>query len=302
MILATYFKLIRWKNLLLIIYLFCIYKFLFFKSLNIETNTSIIYFLTLLLAVLSITAAGYIINDIFDIKTDLINKPTKTIVSKTITLETAKTWYKTTNSIGIILGVALCIKVNKPTYSFIFMGIALLLYLYSKKIKSIPLLGNTLVSLLTAVGVLILPLFDINLIEIYNTNPIVIQLIVLLTIFSFFLNLLREILKDIEDINGDYYLNMNTLPILIGRNRAKKLVLILTILTTSILIIFLLFFAGNNKIIAIYTVVFIIIPLLYIASKILNLSSPKKIHKISMLLKLVMFFGCNIFILLSFTQ
>jgi 4-hydroxybenzoate polyprenyltransferase len=299
MILATYFKLIRWKNLLLIIYLFCIYKFLFFKLLNIETNTSIIYFLTLLLAVLSITAAGYIINDIFDIKTDLINKPTKTIVSKTITLETAKTWYKTTNSIGIILGVALCIKVNKPTYSFIFMGIALLLYLYSKKIKSIPLLGNTLVSLLTAVGVLILPLFDINLIEIYNTNPIVIQLIVLLTIFSFFLNLLREILKDIEDINGDYSLNMNTLPILIGRDRTRKLTLVIS-LVPLILLVFIIFkYSDIYKNTIIFLFIFVLIPLLFFMIKLKSAKKKKEIQTLSTMLKIIMFLGISSLIIFS---
>jgi len=121
MVLATYFKLVRWKNLLLIVFVFFVLKFSFFSTLQIQTKLSIVDFLLLLLSVLAITAAGYIINDIFDVKTDLINKPTKVIVSQKISLETAKKWYKTTNTVGIVLGIALCIKISKPTHSFIFI-------------------------------------------------------------------------------------------------------------------------------------------------------------------------------------
>lgn len=300
--LSVFFNLIRWKNLLLIIYVQLVIKFLFLPYFNTNSQLQNWQFLILLAAILFLTAAGYIINDFYDIATDHINKPSKNSIGIKISKEKAILIYQYFNILGISFGAIICFSLQKPSLFFIFLTTALLLYYYSKYLKALPLIGNFIVAFLIALSIFLLAIFDINHSQKTTDYNFVIATFSMVSFFAFCLNFIREILKDIEDVNGDYYLNMNTLPILIGRNRAKKLVLILTILTTSILIIFLLFFAGNNKIIAIYTVVFIIIPLLYIASKILNLSSPKKIHKISMLLKLVMFFGCNIFILLSFTQ
>ncbi len=133
--LAAFYRLIRWKNLLLIMYVQVLIKFLFFTSYNVATELSIFQFLVLLFAILLISAAGYIINDIADLETDLVNKPTKIVISREISIDSAKRLYLITNTLGIIFGVSLCLHIQKPTYSFIFVGTSLLLYFYSKKIK-----------------------------------------------------------------------------------------------------------------------------------------------------------------------
>lgn len=301
MVLATYFKLVRWKNLLLIVFIFFVLKFSFFKALQIETKLSIIDFLLLLLSVLSITAAGYIINDIFDIKTDLINKPTKTIVSKTISLETAKQWYKTTNTIGIALGIAFCLKMGKPTSVFIFIGISLLLYYYSKKLKTTPFIGNFVVSLLIAISVLILPLFDIELVAKNNNQNLASQIIWALSFFAFTLNLIREIVKDIEDINGDYILKMKTLPILLGSSRTRNLVLFLCTIPIGLLLYIILNYSSIYKLTIMYILFFVLIPSLYVTVKLKSAKKKNEFHKLSLLLKIIMLLGINSLLIFSIT-
>ncbi len=301
MVLATYFKLVRWKNLLLIVFVFFVLKFSFFSTLQIQTKLSIVDFLLLLLSVLAITAAGYIINDIFDVKTDLINKPTKVIVSQKISLETAKKWYKTTNTVGIVLGIALCIKISKPTHSFIFIGISLLLYYYSKKIKTTPFIGNFLVSLLIAFSVLIFPLFEIELIAKNNIQNLATQIIWMLFFFAFSLNLIREIVKDIEDVNGDYSLKMNTLPILLGSLRTRSLVLFLCIVPIGLLLFIILKYSSIYKFTVLYLLLFVLMPLLYFTVKLRSAKKKTEFHKLSLLLKIIMLLGINSLLIFSIT-
>ena len=109
---------------------------LFFPSLLIETRLDLFSFLILLFSIVLITAAGYIINDIEDVISDNINKPKKLLISKVISVEKATEWYKIINTLGIALGIAFCLKIGKPTYSFIFIGTSILLYFYAKKLKS----------------------------------------------------------------------------------------------------------------------------------------------------------------------
>ena len=156
MAILAFFKLIRWKNLLLIIYVQVLLKFLIFTSFNISTNLSFIQFIVLLISILLITSAGYIINDIYDLKTDLINKPKKVIVTKQFSIAKAQQLYLFLNASGIILGIGLSLNIEKPSYSFIFIGASLLLYYYSKKFKSKPLIGNLIISFLITISILIL--------------------------------------------------------------------------------------------------------------------------------------------------
>jgi len=301
MVLATYFKLVRWKNLLLIVFVFFVFKFSFFKALQIVTKLSLIDFFILLFSLLSLAAAGYIINDIFDVKTDLINKPAKTIVSQKISLETAKQWYKTTNTIGIVLGIAFCLKINKPTSVFIFIGVSLLLYYYSKKLKKTPFIGNFVVSVLIAISVLILPLFDIEFMVKSNNQNLASQIIWILFIFAFSLNLIREIVKDIEDINGDYSLKMNTLPILLGSSRTRNFVLFLCVIPVGLLLYIILYYSSIYKFTIMYILFFVLFPLLYFIVKLKSAKKKNEFHKLSLMLKIIMFLGINSLLIFSIT-
>lgn len=297
--LSAFFYLIRWKNLLLIIYVQVVIKFLFFPDFVIGTNLTNFHFFILLLAILSITAAGYIINDIFDIETDKINKPKKLIISTIFSVETAKRWYLYLNTIGIFFGIFISLKIEKPSLSFIFIAVALLLYYYSKKLKALPLIGNLIVALLVSINVLILLIFDLNTAGNVTNLNYVKTTILIVAFFAFHINFTRELIKDIEDINGDYKLKMNTLPILIGRKRTKNIISILCIFLIFFLVLFLNYYTSGQIVISLYIIVFILLPILYVTIKINKAKSQKEIHTISSLLKLVMFFGINILIISS---
>jgi len=297
--LAAYFKLIRWKNLLLILYVQILLKFLVFNSFNIETNLSLVQFIVLLISILLITAAGYIINDIFDLKTDLINKPQKVIVTKNFSLEKAQQLYLVLNATGVILGIGLSLNIEKPSYSLIFIGTSLLLYYYSKKFKSKPLIGNLIVSFLIAFSISIIYLVDINK-TIQTTNQqLIINIILGLSFFAFFINFIREIVKDIEDVKGDYNLKMNTLPILIEKYRTIKIASLLCVIPLGFLIYIVINIASIYKFTSIYLVLFTIIPLLYVALKLQSVKSIKDFKKLSTILKISMFLGVTSLIIFS---
>ena len=298
--LAAFFKLIRWKNLLHILYVQILLKFLVFNSFNIETNLSLVQFIVLLISILLITAAGYIINDIFDLKTDLINKPQKVIVTKNFSLEKAQQLYLVLNATGVILGIGLSLNIEKPSYSLIFIGTSLLLYYYySKKFKSKPLIGNLIVSFLIAFSIFIIYLVDINK-TIQTTNQqLIINIILGLSFFAFFINFIRKIVKDIEDVKGDYNLKMNTLPILIEKYRTIKIASLLCVIPLGFLIYIVINIASIYKFTSIYLVLFTIIPLLYVALKLQSVKSIKDFKKLSTILKISMFLGVNSLILFS---
>lgn len=297
--LAAFLRFIRWKNLLLIIYLQILLKFSLFSADELNTNLSVFQFVILVLSLILITAAGYIINDIFDLKSDLVNKPQKVIVDKHFSVETAKRIYLITNTLGIVLGIWLSLSVQKPTYSFIFIGASLLLYFYSKTLKSKPLIGNITVSFLVALSTIMLCFFDLNFTIQIATQRLVIYVTLLLSCFAFLINLVREIVKDIEDINGDYNLKMNTLPILLGITRTKRIAVFLCLFPLGLLLFIVTKYASENKFTVLYLLLSTLAPLLYVAIKLLSAKAKKDFKKLSMLLKLIMFLGINALLLFS---
>ncbi len=296
---AVYFKLIRWKNLLLIIYVYVLIKFLFFPSFSIETALSLFQFFILLLSIVLITAAGYIINDIKDVISDKINKPKKLIVSKDITKEKALYWYKITNTIGIALGIAFSLNIGNPTYSFIFIGAALLLYYYSKKLKSKPLIGNFIVALLIGVSIFILAVFELYFLIKNEHQKLAFTVITALSIFAFCMNLTREILKDIQDVNGDYALKIKTLPILLGVNRTKNIANLTLLLPIGLLLFILLIYSNSYKFTMLYLLIAVFLPLVYIIIKLFSAKKKNDFKKISTLLKITMFLGVSSLIIFS---
>ena len=296
---VVYFKLIRWKNLLLIIYTYLLIKFLFFPSFSIETALSLFQFSLLLLSIVLISAAGYIINDIEDVISDKINKPKKLIVSKVITKEKALQWYKITNTLGIALGIIFCLNIGKPTYSFIFIGASLLLYLYSKKLKSKPLIGNLIIAFLIGISIFILAFFEFNFILKTEPQNLAFTIITALSIFAFCMNLTREIIKDIEDVNGDYALKISTLPILLGVNRTKNIANLTILLPIGLLLFILLNFSESYKFTMLYLLITVFLPLVYISIKLFSVKNKNDFKKISTLLKITMFLGVNSLIIFS---
>ena len=302
-----FLNLIRWKNLLLLALTQILVKFALFESLKndygLETTLTNLQFSLLVLATLCIAAAGYIINDIEDIEADIINKPDKVIVGKYISEKTATHLFILFNSLGVLFGFLMAYSIDKPRYFIIFVFTSILLYIYSTQLKHIILIGNITIAFLVSLSVLLVGVFD--LIPAMNNSNNEIQIFFLkltldYTIFAFMINLLRELVKDIEDINGDYKINVNSLPILLGQVRATKIVFTLSLIPVFTLIFYLINNLYKQTYAIAYVLILIIAPLIFISIKLLSAEVKKDYKQISTLLKIVMLSGVLSLLLFQF--
>lgn len=290
--LKPFFQLIRWKNLVLIAGMQYLLKISIFDSLPLQDSFTDFHFILLILTTTFITAAGYIINDIVDEKIDLINKPEKVSVNKEVSIQQAKKWYKYLNLVGIILGITLSISIKKPQFALYFMLAAWVLNIYSKRLKGTFLIGNIIVSLLLVFSIFIVPFLYFSTVDVSSIDEKKIyNLINLYMLFAFAVNMIREIVKDIEDVNGDHSEKLNTLPIVLGRKTAKKIAIVLTIATIILLFTLVIKNQEINSSPMIYTCICILLPLLF-SLILLSIADKKSEYKrISNVLKFIILTG-----------
>lgn len=290
----NFLNLIRWKNLLMIALAQVLIKYALFVPFSVATALNGFGFLLLVLSTLCIAAAGNVINDIYDVETDLVNKPNKVIVGTTISEKLAFNIFMILNVIGVGLGFYISHLVAKNGFFALFIIISVLLYLYASYLKQMLLIGNILISLLVAMGILIVGLFDL-LPAVNDQNQVtqlaVFKIVMDYAIFAFLINLVRELAKDIEDIDGDYKANMNTLPIAIGRERAGKVLFALLLIPLFSVVYYIVTHLYRQQVAIIYFLVFIVAPLNYMVIKAFNAETKKDVQHISGVLKLIMLFG-----------
>lgn len=290
----NFLNLIRWKNLLLIALVQFLIKYALLEPFGVTITLNLFGFSLLVIATICLAAAGYIINDIYDIETDLINKPGKVIVGKTISEKTANSLFIGFNIIGVALGFYLSHLVGRSGFFTIFVIISALLYVYASYLKQVLLIGNIVVSILVSLSIIIVGLFElIPVITTQNqeTQITFFKIILDYAIFAFFINFIREIVKDIEDIDGDYKAGMNTLPIAIGRDRAAKIVFILLLIPLLGVVYYVVTNLYKQLFLVGYFLLFVIAPLIYILIKSYTAETKNEFHVISNLLKLLMLFG-----------
>jgi len=299
----SFFRLVRYKNLIMIAIVQLSFKYFLFIPFNVATALSSFYFLLLVISTLSITAAGYIINDIYDIKTDYINKPSKAIIGKLITVNKAYNLYFLLNSLGVLLGMYLSIYIGHISFAIIFILTSFILYQYAVSWKNIVLISNLLVAVLVAISILIVGIFDIvpavnstNVVEQYTVFSIVFNY----ATFSFLLTLIREIVKDLEDIKGDFLTNRKTIPIVVSIKTTKLILIFLSILTISAVVYYTISYLSYFIVTKIYMYIFVVLPLLYFVIKIRNATTCKDFKKLSNLLKIDMLFGIFSLIIIYF--
>lgn len=286
--------LIRWKNLLIIGASQAIIKWFFFPSFGISEALSTPFFLMLIGATICIAAAGYVINDIEDAGIDKINRPDRLIIGKYINDKLAFNVYIGLNIVGVGLGFWVAYQVGKPNFAALFVLVSVLLYFYATSLKKVLLLSNLLIGLLTAFVVLIVGVFDLAPVA-HPANQDaqlrVMGLLVDYAIFAFALNFLREIVKDIIDINGDKNFGVNSLPIAIGRERAGMVVFALGVF----LLAGVLYYAYANfiysELMLAYFFVALGAPLLFFCIKSWSADKREDFSLLSILLKIIMVLG-----------
>ena len=290
----NFLNLIRYKNLIFIGLTQFFIKYGFFNSIDIDVALSGFQFALLVLATVSIAAAGNVINDIYDVEADLINKPDKLIIGEKISEKNAYRIFIILNVLGVFSGFLLSNLIDKPGFSALFIIISALLYLYASMMKGILLVGNILISTLVALSILIVGIFDVlPAIDASNVDDqiVAMQVITHYACFAFFITLIREIVKDIQDINGDKNDGLNTLPIAIGRSRATTVVFVLGILAVVAVIFYMYLFLYISQILVLYFLLLVVTPLLYYCVKANSSETSKDLSRLSLLLKVIMFFG-----------
>ncbi len=291
---VTFFRLIRWKNLALI----ALGQFLVKQYLdNYITNAAFgrLDFVLLLLSTLLIAAAGYIINDIYDVEVDFINKPKRLIIGKFISLEKANNFYLVLNGLGLALGYYLAIRVGNKSLVTFFLITAALLYFYSISLKKIALLGNIVIALLIGFSLLLVALFAMY--EVFQTKGIdlaipttIFQVVFYYALFASFINLIRELLKDIIDYEGDKQFNFKTLPVITSIQITKIVSLIITfILIATLCYLDYKVFNANNTIL-LYSAGLIIL-LIYFFFRLLEANDKNVYKQHANFLKLIMLYA-----------
>jgi len=203
--------LIRWKNLAIVVLTQWI---VWYCTADSGNRLSLHVFSLLCSATVFITAAGYIINDIYDTKIDAINKPDLVIIGNTILKPHALWAYWVCNSIGLLLAIIAASTKGNAKWAMIQLSCILLLWLYSAYLKRWLLIGNLAVAVLTALVIFIILLYQPIMVVPLTISPLTIG--VGYALFAFMTTWLRELVKDMEDAPGDAAYGCNTLPVKYG--------------------------------------------------------------------------------------
>jgi 4-hydroxybenzoate polyprenyltransferase len=264
-----------------------------------ELQFSELNFFFLVLATVVITAAGYVINDYFDTKTDMVNRPETVIIGKKLNRRWAIKFHILLNTLGIGLGTYISFYIGIPILALVFIFITGILWFYSTTYKRQFLIGNIIVAVLTALVPLMVILFEIPLLnkaygpllESLNANFFhIIMWVGAFALFAFLLSMIREIIKDVEDFEGDSFYGRQTMPIVLGVVNTK-IVIITFILTTLFSLLYINFRFLNDNYTLLYFIVLLILPMLFLVYRVISSNSKKDYHKASSLSKLIMLAG-----------
>ncbi len=294
---AAFLKLIRWPNILFILLTQVLFAFAIVQPFS-NMPSSIFWgdrgLWLIVISSLFIAAAGYIINDYFDINIDAINKPNKLVVDKIINRRWAILLHISLSGLGILISIYYGWIYSSFWIALFNIAAVFLLFGYSVKLKKTLLAGNVLISILTAwvIGAMLLHYYFTKGIIVSEFKNTIIKIAVLYIIFSFIISLIREVIKDIEDMDGDAKHGCKTMPILWGVPASKVFAAVCICVLIGALLVLQVYVVQYSWWFSIaYCVVLIIFPLLYVLKKLFVANQPKDFHHLSSVIKLVMFTG-----------
>ena len=297
-----FFKIIRWTNLLFIAltqYLF--YHVVFYallpEGINYPFSQNQEFFIYIMMASVLIAAAGYIINDYFDVQIDLVNKPDKVFIDKSIKRRWAIVWHANLSLAGLLLTWYVTRKTGLKTVLLGNIFAVFGLWFYSTYLKKRLLIGNFMIAGLTAwsIGVIYFlaggHLFNYKYVFAFNINYWV-KITALYTVFAFVLTLVREVVKDLEDIPGDMAHGCTTMPIVWGVRVSKLFAgvwLLVCIFALTCLCLYFIQKAWWG--IGFYTILLLVTPMVLVLIKLRKAVTPKDYHQVSTGLKFIMAAG-----------
>lgn len=232
-------------------------------------------FWLLVLSTVCIAAAGYIINDYYDVKIDAINKPDRLLIGRQIRRRRAMFAHLTLSGMGVLIGLALYIPVG-----LINLGAVLLLWGYSARLKKMLLVGNVVIALLSASMLLVVAVYN------DSVNKITLGY----ALFALLISLIREIIKDIEDIKGDASFDCRTLPIVAGI-RGAKLVLYPLVGVFQVFVLIVILHPASRLLFDAYMVVLVLLPSVWLVLKLVRADRKRDFTFLSNLNKGIMLTG-----------
>lgn len=302
----AFFKLTRWSNLLMIAIMMLIVYYCLMSPLFVSGIASVMpsppAFLLLLISLVFIVAGGYVINDLFDVEIDKLNKPDKLIVTKNFTEKETKISYIMLTTIGLASGLVSSLMIEKNDFLTLFALLSLLvalLYSYSSTYKKKFFVGNLIVSLSVAFAVFLPWLFELlylsdNLLVLSASKELmmgVLPFVLIYTAFAFLMTLIREIIKDAEDYKGDSVTRCRTIPIVLGINKTKTILCIMVV-ALMLLLFYYSFILFNLKLyVAFAMMLLIVVCSIFLLVKIYKADVKNDFHFMSGLSKIMMLIG-----------
>ena len=273
---------------------------------DLNLHMSGIHFLLLVISTLFIAAAGYIINDYFDVKTDRVNRPDRVVVGRTISRRIAMTLHMTLSSIGLLIALFIAWKAGNWKLCGIQLFSIVALWFYSTQLKKQLLSGNILIAFLAALVPLTAGLYEfasgallsLNQLDYYipGAGSLLLKKGALLVtgyaIFAFLSNLIREITKDVEDMDGDRAAGCKTLPIVIGETQTRFIILSLitfTVITLGLIQKYMIEY--DYKILFLYVLIAVQLPLLILFFMLWKATSKDDYTRASIVCKLLIVTG-----------
>lgn len=292
---AAFLKMIRLPNLIFmaltqVLFQFCIYQPLYKDNIPDGDLRS---FILLLFASLFIAAAGYIINDYFDINIDEVNKPGKMVVDKVINRRWALAWHLMLSTTGLLL-TFLALPFAEKWYLVLANIVCVwLLWFYSVSFKKNLLIGNIVIAALTSWTILIIFFSKVNLTDAFDAAHLrFFRLAVMYAGFAFVISLIREAIKDMEDIAGDVKYGCRTMPIVWGINATKVYIAVwLIVLIAALLVLQVYVLQFKWWLSVLYCLAAIVAPLVLILVRLKKANTAGAFHHLSNLTKLVMLTG-----------
>jgi 4-hydroxybenzoate polyprenyltransferase len=305
-LLGAFFRMIRWSNLVFIALTQCLFHFCVVMpsaigtrfSFPLQLNTHL--FILLCLSSVLIAAAGYVINDYFDINIDQVNKPERMVVEKVISRRWALVWHLILSGLGIAIGVYLSLMMHNWFLAIANTACVVLLWYYSTSYKRRLLVGNVLISALTAWVILVLLVAElpgwwsgsINDPLERITAARLARIGILYSGFAFIISLVREVVKDIEDMDGDHRNGCRTMPIVWGITPTKIFAAVwLVVLIAAVFISQLYVIQFGWWFSIIYIGFLVLAPLLMVFRKLLKANAVEHYSQLSREIKVVMLSG-----------
>ena len=257
-------------------------------------------FSLLVAATVLLTIGGYLINDYFDRRIDLVNKPAGNPVGTMIKSRSVIMAHIIINGVAILTGFYLAYRLRSLNFGLIFPFVSMLLWLYSARYKRMLVWGNLIVAILTALVIFMVWYFEFLHLRLrpFDFSQVVLELkatnryFIVFGLFAFLFSLFREIIKDMEDISGDKEYGCRTIPIVTGVKRSNYLVTFLIALTI-ILLAFVQWNFFNRGWMVVFWYFFIVVqfPLIYMLFNLYKAKTKEDYHFLSNLCKIIMFAG-----------